>query len=170
MEIKSIAELLSEQDASNNMNSNVIELLKQSLIIHWEQTQMLTAIGEHLDRWGYKKLAGIIKEDAEEEHEHARVVIKRLEFYDQTVAYNATQVSWPRHDMVGIINTILASVREAAIVEKKLITTARSVGDELTANITIPLLEGSEKGILEMESYLKLIDKMGLDNFLSIQV
>lgn len=167
---QSIAELLSNQEAMNNINNQVIDLLKQSLIIHWEQTQMLTAIAEHLDRWGYKKLAAIMKEDAEEEHSHARIVLKRLEFFDQTVAYNAKQVEWPRHDMVGIIRTILSSVREAAMAEKQLITAARSVGDELTANITIPLLEGSEKGIIEMESYLKLIDKMGLDNFLSIQV
>lgn len=167
---KSIAELLSTQEASNNMNNQVIDLLKESLIIHWEQTQMLTAIAEHLERWGYKKLAATMHEDAEEEHTHAKIVLKRLEFYDQTVAYNAKQIEWPRHDMVGIIRTVLSSVRQAAVAEKQLITAARSVGDELTANITIPLLEGSEKGILEMEAYLKLIDQMGLDNFLSLQV
>lgn len=167
---RSIAELLSNQEASNNINAEVIELLKQSLVIHWEQTQMLTAIAEHLERWGYKKLAVIIKEDAEEEHSHARIVLKRLEFFDQTVPYNAKQVEWPRHDMVGIIRTILKSVQDAAVAERQLITTARSIGDELTANITIPLLEGSEKGIIEMEAYLKLIDQMGLDNFLSLQV
>lgn len=167
---KTISELLSEQEASNNPNQEIINLLKQSLIIHWEQTQMLTSIGEHLDRWGYKKLADTIKADAEEEHDHARVVLKRLEFYDTTVPYTVSQVPWPRHNMVGIINTILASVRQAAAAEKQLITTARNNGDELTANITIPLLQGSEKGIIEMEAYLKLIDQMGLDNFLSLQV
>lgn len=170
MSEQSIAELLSNQDAQNNPNSEVIGLLQKSLTIHWQQTEMLTAIGEHLERWGYKKLADIIKADAEEEHNHARVVLKRLEFYDKTVSYTASQVVWPRHDMVGIINIILASVKEAAIAEKQLITSARNVGDELTANITIPLLEGSEKGIIEMEAYLKLIDQMGLDNFLSLQV
>jgi bacterioferritin (cytochrome b1) len=43
------------------------------------------------------------------------------------------------------------------------------VGDELTANIMIPLLQGSEDGIKLYEGYLKLIEQMGLDNFLSLQ-
>jgi bacterioferritin (cytochrome b1) len=164
------AELIPTEEAYNGLNPEVIDLLKQSLTIHWEQTQMLTAIGEHLDRWGYKKLAASIKADAEEEHKHATINLKRLEFFDITPTYNAAQVAWPRHDMVGIIKAILDSVVKAASVERALISKARSVGDELTANTTIPLLEGSEKGIIEMQSYLKLIDQMGLDNFLSIQI
>lgn len=164
------AELMPTAESSNGLNSEVIDLLKQSLTIHWEQTQMLTAIGEHLDRWGYKKLAASMKADAEEEHQHATINLKRLEFFDVTPSYNAAQVVWPRHDMVGIIKAILESVIKAASVERTLISKARSLGDELTANVTIPLLEGSEKGIIEMQSYLKLIDEMGLDNFLSIQV
>ena len=40
----------------------------------------------------------------------------------------------------------------------------------MTANMMIPLLQGSEDGIALYESYLKLIEQMGLDNFLSIQV
>jgi len=34
----------------------------------------------------------------------------------------------------------------------------------------IPLLQGSENGIELYESYLKLIDQMGIDNFLTLQV
>jgi len=40
----------------------------------------------------------------------------------------------------------------------------------MTANIMIPLLQGSEDGIVLYEGYLKLIEQMGLDNFLSIKV
>jgi len=46
----------------------VIELLKQSLNIHWQQTTALSAQAVHLERWGYKKLAAVLKDDAEEEH------------------------------------------------------------------------------------------------------
>jgi bacterioferritin (cytochrome b1) len=72
--------------------------------------------------------------------------------------------------MVALINYNLNSVREAAAVERETITAARLVGDELTANIMIPLLEGSENGIRLYESYLKLIEQMGIDNFLTLQV
>lgn len=175
-----ISELLKEKEYAMNTKAQkvegyssdmVIELLKKSLNIHWQQTTALSAQAVHLERWGYKKLAEVIKADAEEEHQHAMINLQRLEFFD--VDYQPLMVSpqaWSRHDMVGLIQYNLASVKEAAAAERAAITAARAVGDELTANIMIPLLQGSEDGIVLYEGYLKLIDQMGLDNFLSIQV
>lgn len=184
---KSIEELLQENDQQKESqepqetsdaqtvegysDQDVINLLKQSLNIHWQQTTSLTAQAVHLDRWGYKKLAEVIKADAEEEHGHAAINLERLEFFDQD--YQPLVVSppsWTRHDMVAMIQYNLASVREAAKTERATITAARQVGDEMTANIMIPLLQGSENGIRLYEGYLKMIEQMGLDNFLSIQV
>lgn len=179
--MKRISNLLKEQEVKI-MNSksqtvegyssnNVIELLKQSLNIHWQQTTSLSAQAVHLERWGYKKLAAIIKADAEEEHGHAMINLKRLEFFD--VDYQPLIVSpksWTRHDMVAMIQYNLDSVKEAATAEKATIIAARAMGDEMTANMMIPLLQGSEDGIELYEGYLKLIEQMGLDNFLSLQV
>lgn len=177
--IKPISELLNEQKGKMNTQAQevsgysteqVIELLKKSLNIHWQQTTALSAQAVHLDRWGYKKLAEVIKADAEEEHQHAMINLQRLEFFDAD--YQPLSISppnWTRHDMVAMIQYNLNSVREASATERATITTARAVGDEMTANIMIPLLQGSENGIILYESYLKLIEQMGLDNFLSIQ-
>lgn len=177
--IKSISELLKEQEGKMNTeaqvvegysSNDVIELLKKSLNIHWQQTTALSAQAVHLERWGYKKLAEVIKADAEEEHQHAMINLTRLEFFDTD--YQPLVVSppaWSRHDMVAMIKYNLDSVREAAAAERATITAARAVGDELTANVMIPLLQGSEDGIVLYEGYLKLIEQMGLDNFLSIQ-
>lgn len=159
------------QEVAGYSSDSVIELLKQSLNIHWQQTTTLTAQAVHLERWGYKKLAAIIKDDAEEEHQHAIENLKRLEFFD--VDYQPLSVvpkSWTRHDMLAMIDYNLNSSREAAAAERATITAARAVGDELTANMMIPLLEGSENGIRLYEGYLKLIKQMGLDNFLTLQV
>jgi bacterioferritin (cytochrome b1) len=161
----------SSQTVEGYSGETVIELLKQSLNIHWQQTTSLSAQAVHLNRWGYKKLAEVIRADAEEEHKHAMINLQRLEFFD--VDYQPLMVSppvWTRHDMLGLIQYNLNSVREAAAAERATISAARSVGDELTANIMIPLLQGSEDGIVLYEGYLKLIEQMGLDNFLSIQV
>lgn len=183
---KSINELLNEQnqvsapvpetetqaqEVSGYTSDAVIELLKKSLNIHWQQTTSLSSQAVHLDRWGYKKLAEVIKIDAEEEHQHSIINLKRLEFFDTD--YQPLMVHppvWKRHDMVSMIQYNLNSVREASATERDTIVAARAVGDEITANIMIPLLQGSENGIELYEGYLKLIDQMGLDNFLSIQV
>jgi bacterioferritin (cytochrome b1) len=166
------SELKSEaQSIDSYSTQEVIELLKKSLNIHWQQTTVLSAQAVHLERWGYKKLAEIIKADAQEEHKHAIINLARLEFFDsdyQPLSVNPQ--SWKRHDIIAMINYNLASVREASAAERATIIAARAVGDELTANIMIPLLQGSEDGIKLYEGYLKLIEQMGLDNFLSIQV
>jgi len=179
--MKTISQLLKEQEVKT-MNSKaqtvdsyssnmVLELLKKSLNIHWQQTTVLSAQAVHLDRWGYKKLAEVIKADAMQEHEHAMINLSRLEFFDSDYQpLTVAPPSWTRHDMIAMIKYNLDSVREAAAAERATITAARSVGDEITANIMIPLLQGSEDGIELYESYLKLIEQMGLDNFLSIQV
>lgn len=169
--IEQLLEKSKAQEVSGYSSQDIIELLKKSLNVHWQQTTALTAQAIHFDRWGYKKLAAILKADAEEEHEHAAVNIKRLEFFDQD--YQPLVVSppsWRRHDIVAMIEYNLNSVQEAATVERATITAARSVGDEITANMMIPLLQGSEDGIELYESYLRMISEMGLENFLTLQV
>lgn len=179
--IKTISEFLKEQEdvMSDNTKAQeitgyttdkVIECLKKSLDIHWQQTTALSAQAIHLKRWGYNKLAEIIQADAEEEHKHAMINLQRLEFFDADYQpLSVTPQAWKRHDMLALIEYNLNSVREASAAERETIVAARAVGDELTANIMIPLLQGSEDGIVLYEGYLKLIEQMGLDNFLSIQ-
>jgi bacterioferritin (cytochrome b1) len=178
--MKSINELIKNQEdimktksqeVEDYSNNQIIELLKKSLNIHWQQTTVLTAQAEHLNRWGYKKLAAIIKEDAIQEQTHAAINIKRLEFFDAD--YQPLVVNppiWKRHDMLAMIKYNLDSVKEASAAERATIVAAREAGDEITANMLIELLQGSEDGIELYEGFLKLIEQMGLDNFLTLQV
>lgn len=171
LEEKEIATTENTSDQAKAEDTNVVELLKKSLNIHWQQTTVLSAQAVHLERWGYSKLAALIKADAIEEHEHAMINLTRLEFFD--VDYQPLMVNppaWKRHDMVAMIQYNLDSVKEAARAERETISAARAIGDELTANIMIPLLQGSEDGIVLYTGFLKLIEEMGLDNFLSIQI
>jgi bacterioferritin (cytochrome b1) len=182
--MKSIEELLMEenmnqvsetkiqgQEVSGYSSNQVIELLKKSLNIHWQQTTALTAQAEHLQRWGYKKLAAIIKEDSIQEQTHAAINIKRLEFFDAD--YQPLIVSppvWKRHDMVAMIQYNLDSVRQASATERATIVAAMEIGDQITVQMLIELLQGSEDGIELYEGFLKLIEEMGIDNFLTLQV
>ena len=157
-------------DQTQVENNNVVELLKKSLNIHWQQTTTLSAQAVHLARWGYSKLAAVVKADALQEHEHAMINLTRLEFFDADYQPLVVQPPvWKRHDMVAMIQYNLDSVQEAARAERAAISAARAVGDEMTANSMIPLLQGSEDGIVLYTGFLKIIEQMGLDNFLSIQ-
>lgn len=173
MSKQSIEKLLNSQgqDITGYTSDTVIALLKASLNIHWQQTTALSAQAVHLERWGYKKLAAVIKTDALQEHEHAMINLGRLEFFDADYQpLTVAPPSWTRHDMVAMINYNLDSVRQASEAERATIFAARSIGDEMTANTMIPLLQGSEDGIALYEGFLKLIEQMGVDNFLTLQV
>jgi bacterioferritin (cytochrome b1) len=164
-------EMSKAQQVEGYSSDTVIELIKKSLNIHWQQTTVLTAQAEHLQRWGYKKLAAIFKEDAIQEQTHAAINIKRLEFFD--VDYQPLIVNppvWKRHDMVAMIQYNLDSVREASAAERATIVAAMEIGDQITVQMFIELLQGSEDGIALYEGFLKLIDQMGIDNFLTLQV
>lgn len=169
--IDELFKMTEAQQVEGYTSDDVITLLKQSLNVHWQQTIALTAQAIHLERWGYSKLAKIIKADAEQEHEHAAVNIERLEFFDadhQPIAVSPPV--WQRHQMDSLIRYNLDSVRSASKVERATIVAARNIGDEITANTMIPLLQGSEDGIRLYEGYLKLIEQMGIENFLTLQV
>lgn len=167
---ESIDKILKAQASEQDGLQTVINLMKDSVVVHWKQTHALTEQSKHLKRWGYVKLANILAEDAEQEHDHARILFERLEFYDNTGSVAVESVEWPRHDIKGIIQSNLDSDREASKVEKAGIIAARKIGDELTAQIFATLLAGSEAGITENTSSLKIISEMGIDNFLTLQV
>jgi bacterioferritin (cytochrome b1) len=171
---KPIEELLNEEVAISEKietysTETVAMLIKQSVDIHWQQAMELTGQSVHLTRWGYGKLGSLFGEYAKEEHVHAGVAISRLEFFDED--YQPLTVSprlWKRHDIKSIIEFNLEGVRNAALVEKAVIKLAREVGDEITAQEFIPLLKGSDDGILEFEKMLKTIEQMGIENFLTL--
>jgi hypothetical protein len=73
--------------------------------------------------------------------------------------------------MIALIQYNLDSVRKASEVERATIVAARAAGDEITANIMIPLLQGSEDGIALYEELFKANRTNGprqLLNFTSI--
>lgn len=150
--------------------NGVIEALQASVSLHLTAIEQYQAIGEHLDRWGYAKLGAAFRADAEEEREHLRKLLSRLEYYDAQQNYDHEPPSWPRHDFEGILASSLSLEEAASEVERASILACRAVGDEGSALVFADLLADSESSIKEIEGVQKVIEDIGLDNYLSIQV
>jgi len=148
----------------------VIDALQASVRLHLLAIEHYQTLAEHLGRWGYAKLAAKYGEDAAEERDHLKKCMDRLEYYDVQPTYEHDAPSWPRHDFDGILAANLTLESTAAEVERANILTARSVGDELSALVFADLLEGSEGSIRDIEATQKVIEQIGLDNYLSVQV
>ena len=149
--------------------SAVVDALQASARLHLTAIEHYQTLGEHLDRWGYGKLGSRWRADADEERDHFRAVLARLEFYDLGASLDHPAPAWPRHDAGGQLQASLALETAAAEVERANVLAARAVGDEGSALVFAALLHGSEASIREIEGDLLVIKQVRLDNWLQGQ-
>lgn len=150
--------------------TEVIDALQSSARAHFTAVEHYASVAEHCDRWGYAKLAERFRREADDERTHLRQVMSRLEYYDVTVVFDHKFPSWPRHDFPGILAASLAMEAAAAALERVNVMACRVVGDERTTILFADLLEGSEHSIREIEAAQRVIEEIGLDNYLAAQV
>ena len=153
------------------MNPIIIGKLKDSAQLHVAAIVVYQQQAIHLKEWGYAKLAARIAADAEEERGHLNRLIARLEFMDepQDLPPQPTPV-WPRHDMLQMLTVNLMLERQAAQLEREGIRAACDGGDEGTAEVFRENLQGSEDGVQAFKADLKVIEQVGLQNYLTAQV
>lgn len=147
--------------------TGVIDALQASGRMHLTAVEHYATVAEHLERWGYAKLAERYLADAEEERQHFKKVAERLEFFDVAPALDHKLPAWPRHDYPGILVASLALENAAAALERANILACREVGDEQSALVFVTLLCGSEESILKIEAAQQVITEIGLDNYLA---
>jgi len=150
--------------------ARVVSCLQKSVSLHLTAIEHYTTVAEHLERWGYLQLGKRFRDEAKFERHHLRALLSRLEFYDQAAILTHDAPSWPRGDVVGILNASLVMEASAAAVERQNIVDARAVGDEGSAVVFVELLAESEQSIRELEADVRTITQIGLDNWLSLQV
>jgi len=148
----------------------VVASLQLGVRLHLLAIENYQAQAAHFDRWGYPKLAKKYKGDVKEERGHLRALMERLEFYDVQPTYDHDQPSWPRHDFEGILAANYDLESTAAAAERAAIRACRDVGDERSAFIFTSNLEGSEAAVAEIEAIQKVLEQIGVDNYLANQV
>lgn len=146
--------------------TEIVDALQASIRLHWTAVENYASQAEHFARWGYGKLAERFRADAEEERGHLVALMARLEFFDAAPSFVHQFPTWPRHDVLGILAYDLDLERKAAEVERANVTAARSFGDEITAGIFAGLLKDSEESIQKIEADQRVIETIGLDNWL----
>ena len=151
-------------------DDGVIEALQRAASLHLTAIEHYQTQQAHFERWGYPKLAEQARADAEEEREHVQAVCGRLEYFDVQATYDHASPSWPRHDYEGILAANLALEEMACEFEKVGVLACRAVGDEASALVFAELLQGSEQSIKEIEAAQRVIEQIGLDNYLSTKV
>lgn len=148
----------------------VVASLQLGVSLHMTAIENYQTQAAHFARWGYAKLGSKYAEDAEEERGHLDALLKRLEYYDVQPSYSHEQPSWPRHDFEGILASNYDLETAAANAERAAVVACRNVGDEQSALIFAANLAGSEASIAEIEATQRILEQIGLDNYLANQV
>jgi len=146
--------------------TDVVDALQASCRLHLTAVEHYTSLAAHLERWGYS-LGDRYRVDADEEAEHLQRVMGRLEYFDVAPSLDHKLPTWPRHDYAGILNANLLLETAAAAVERANIAVCREAGDEQSALVFVELLAGSEASISRIEATQKVIEEIGLDNYLA---
>lgn len=147
--------------------TEVVHALLASSRLHLSAIEFYVGVAEHIERWGYPRLADRYRDEAVEERGHLVACLARLEFFDVGAAYDHATPTWPRHDYAGIIQAAYRLERAAADVERDGVLACRAVGDEQSALVFAALLEGSEDALAKLEAAQVVIGEIGLDGYLS---
>lgn len=147
----------------------LVDIMQESLALHWSQAEAYETQSGHFRRWGYPKLADTWAAYAVEERGHVSKLVDRLEFYNVEPTREHEVTEWPRHDFPGVLDSNYDGDIEAAEVERNGFIAATQAGDADTARIFADLLNGSEQSAQNIESLREVIGTIGLDNFLANQ-
>ena len=147
----------------------VVEALQASLALHWSQAEMYDLQSVHLTRWGYPKLGETWASYAAEERSHIKKLSERLEFFDVQPSPAHEEPPTPRHDFEAILASNYDGDLAAVEVERAGFLQCLAVGDAISAKLFTKLLRGSEDSLANIEAIRRVIEQLGLDNYLANQ-
>ena len=147
----------------------IVDAIQASLKNHWAMVLLYETQSEHFTRWGYERLGRAFRVYAEDERNHARKCLARLEFFDAAPECVVECPAWPRHDLEGILLVNYTLDITAANDERAGLILATAAGDAGSFDLFSELLQGSEEGMAEIEAVRLVIDQVGIDNFLADQ-
>ncbi len=148
----------------------VIEHLNKAL------KQELTAINQYflharmLKNWGVIKLADKVYEESIDEMKHADVLIERILQLDGLPNLQALDKLWIGETVKECLECDLKLEHIAHPLYKEAVAYCEQVGDYVSREIFVRILESEEEHIDWIETQLDLIDRIGLENYTQAMV
>ncbi|MCL6545326.1 MAG: bacterioferritin [Bryobacteraceae bacterium] len=136
----------------------------------------LTAINQYFihaemcENWGYKKLAEYIKKQSIDEMKHAEALVERILFLDGTPRMAETLPLTVGQDVRSQVSNDLKLELGAVATYNNYAKLCAEAGDNASRELFIRLLRDEEHHVDWLETQLALMDKLGMENYLSQQM
>lgn len=134
----------------------------------------LTAINQYflhsrmLDDWGISKLAKHEYNESIEEMQHADKFIKRILFLGGVPNLQELGKLFIGEDVKEVIECDLKLERDGVAAYKDAIKHCESVGDYVSRDLFVEILTDEEGHVDYLETQLKMIENMGIQNYIQI--
>ncbi len=151
-------------------NPKVIEALQMLLESEMSAFDQYFIHARMYGDWGLSKLEERISHEAEEEKEHAQLLIDRMLFLEATPNLSQRTPLNVGSDVPSMLQNDLDYEYEVANKLKDSINICEQEKDYQTREILLKLLEDTEEDHMYwLEQQIRLIDKMGLQNYIQNQ-
>jgi bacterioferritin len=151
-------------------NAKVIAALNEALQEELLAINQYFLHAEMCENWKYEALAKFIKKESIEEMRHAEALIERILFLD-----GSPTVTGPKSLKVGKnvkeqLASDLALELDAVKMYNRFVKLATDAGDNASAELFKKLLADEEGHVDWLEAQLHLIDEIGYERYLSMQM
>jgi bacterioferritin len=148
----------------------VIEVLAKMLKEELGAISQYFIHAEMCENWGYKKLSDHTKKESISEMKHAEKLIERILFLDGTPNLNDMPKLVVGKDVKQQFENDLALEKNAVAEYNAGIATCRKAGDNASVDLLQAILGEEEDHVDFLEEQLSLIEQVGIQNYLALQV
>lgn len=151
-------------------NEKVLACLQEVL------TAELTAINQYflhaemMENWGYHRLAKLTKKESIDEMKHAEKVLERMLFLEGSPNMSELFPLRVGQNVKAQLENDLALEYEAAPRLNRAVRTAAEAGDNVSRELFESILKDEEEHIDFLEAQLHMIQEMGYENYLAMQI
>ncbi|HZO51654.1 MAG TPA: bacterioferritin [Bryobacteraceae bacterium] len=151
-------------------NPKVLAYLQEVLKAELTAINQYFLHAEMLQNWGYKRLYKYTRKESIEEMVHAEKVLERMLFLDG--APNMSELFGLRigQNVKDQFKNDLALEMEALPRLNKAIAVATEVGDNGSRELFEEILVDEEEHVDWLEAQLQMIEEMGIQNYLAMQM
>jgi len=151
-------------------NAKVIAALNEALQEELLAINQYFLHAEMCENWKYEALAKFIQKESIEEMRHAEKLIERILFLD-----GSPTLTGPAHLKIGknvkeMLANDLALEIGACAMYNKFVKVATDAGDNSSAELFKALLKDEEGHVDWLEAQLYLIEEIGYERYLSMQM